>query len=166
MRALFATVVLLAQLSPAACTRPTDRATSSQGPTPSPASSPESNAVELTAVELHKVRLDSPHKLRDENGTERAYEQAWLVTLSFRNRPPVRDVGMDLFVGDYRVPEYGGLKDGIYFRIYEDRLLQSLDGQEISVGFEGKKLKSLGKRLSTQGYAELPVKEEKAVLKR
>ncbi len=164
MKASFILIALLAQL--VACNR-------SANPTSSPPGSPQTTVVqekrdplELTAIEIHKVRLDYPHKLREAEGKERVYEQAWLILFSFKNLGPPRDTAMNLFIGDYRIPEYAGFQEGIYFRIYEERLMESLDGQEVSVGSAGKKMKSLGKRFYTQGYQNLSLEKESTVLKR
>lgn len=168
MKALLVSIVLLIPFSPAACNR---RAVSEQtapqaqasGPTPEVKTEP----LELTGVEIHRVKLSAAQKVRDNEGRERVYEQAWLVLLSFKNPPPVRNERMDFYIGDYRVPEYGGFKDGIYFRIYDESLLQSLNDQELSVGIAQEKQKTfLGKKFSTQGYNNLPEQEESAILKR
>jgi hypothetical protein len=166
MKALFIFIVLLAPFAPAACNRATTQTPSSQAPAASSGAEVQPTPLELTGVELHKVRLSYPHKLREKDGKEKVYEQAWLVLFSFKNPPPTMDTRMDFYIGDYQVPEYGGSKNGIYFRIYEESLLRSLDEKEISVGVGGKKERSLGKKLSTKDYRKLSIEEESALLKR
>lgn len=165
MKVLSIFIALLVQLSPTACNRSGTKTSSPAQSTPVTTTEAEKR-LELTAIELHKVKLEYPHKVRDKDGPEKAYAEAWLVLLSFRNLPPAADMGMDLFIGDYRIPEYGGFKDGIYFRIYDEQLLQSLNGKEVSVSFAGEKMKSLNKKFSSDGYKKLSVEEESAVLKR
>ena len=72
----------------------------------------------------------------------------------------------DIYIGDYRVPEYGGYKNGVYFKIYDENLLRSLNDQEVSIAVAGKKKQSLGRKFSTADYGRLSVEEESAVLKR
>lgn len=166
MKALLIFIAFLLPFVPAACNRAATETSSSHTQTPSPATEVKHEPLELTSIEIHKVRLSYPQKLREKDGKERVYEQAWLVLLTFRNLGPVTDTGMDLFIGDYRVPEYGDFKGGIYFRVYDESLLRSLDEKEISVGVGGKKTQSLGKKLSTKDYGKLSIEEESAVLKR
>lgn len=163
MKALFLLIALSLPFAPAACNRAAVEQTApSQGQTAQVKREP----LELTGVDLHKVRLAAPHKRREQDGTEKVFDQAWLVLLSFRNPPPVTNTALDIFIGDYRIPEYGGFQNGIYFKIYDESLLSSLNGQEISAGVAGKKKQSLGRKFSTEGYAKLAVEEESAVLKR
>ena len=37
---------------------------------------------------------------------------------------------IDFFIGDYRIPEYGGWEGGIYFKVYEEDLLRRLNNAE------------------------------------
>jgi hypothetical protein len=164
MKALF--IVLLALFAPSACDRTNTQVPSSQTPAARPGADAKPDSLELTDIELHKVRLSYPHKFREKDGNDKVYEQAWVVLLSFKTSLPVTDTSLDFYIGDYRVPEYGGFKDGIYFRIYEESLLRSLDEKEISVGVGGNKEQSLGKKLHTKDYGKLPIEEESAVLKR
>ena len=122
--------------------------------------------MELTGIELHKVKLAAPHKMRDKDQKERTFDQAWVVLLSFKNRLPVRNARTDIYIGDYLVPEYGGHKNGVYFKIYDENLLRSLNDQEVSIAVGGKKKQSLGRKFSSADYARLSVEEESAVLKR
>ena len=165
MKALFIFIALLAQLSPTACNR---SGTQTASPTPpATVTAPQvKTRLELKTIELHKVKLAYPHKLRDKEGKEKVYEQAWLVKFFLNNLGPPRDMGMDLFIGDYRIPEYGSFEEGIYFRIYEESLLASLEGKDVSVSFSEEKRESLQKTFSIQGYKQLSVEEEPAVLNR
>jgi len=166
MKAFFISIALLAQLAPMGCNRSAKQTSPSEGPTPISLTEIKREPLELTAIELHMVRLEYPHKLREKDGKEKIYERAWLALFSFKSLGPVTDMGMNLFIGDYRIPEYGGFKEGVYFRIYDEQLLQSLNGKEVSVSFAGEKMKSLGKNFSSDGYKKLSVEEESAVLKR
>ena len=166
MKALFIFILLLALFAPSACDRANTEMPSSQIPTAGPGADAEPEPLELTDIKLHKVRLSYQHKFREKDGKEKVYEQAWLVLLFFKTSLPVTDTSMDFYIGDYRVPEYGGFKDGIYFRIYDEGLLRSLDEKEVSVGVGGKKERSLGKKLTTKDYGKLPIEEESSVLKR
>jgi hypothetical protein len=165
MKELFLFITLLA-LAPAACNRSTNQTPSPPPPTAGPTAEPSRGPLELSAIELHKVKLTHPQKLREKEGQEKVYDQAWLVMLFFKNLGPVSNTGMDLFIGDYRIPEYGGFNEGIYFRIYEERQLRSLNGGEVSVSFAGMKMHSLGRKFSTENYEKLSLEEESKLLKR
>ena len=165
MKALFILIALLVSFAPAACNRAAE-----QTPPAQQAKSPEPEVrqepMELREIELHKVKLAAPHKVRDKNQKERVFDQAWLVLLSFKNQLPVRNMRTEIYIGDYRVPEYGGYKNGIYFKIYDENLLRSLNDQEVSLAVAGKKKQSTGRKFLTADYARLSVEEESAVLKR
>lgn len=170
MKTLFMSIALVVPFAPAACnssvqqTTPTQQA---QTPAPAaPATEVREEPIELTGIELHKVKLAAPYKMRDKDKKERVFDQAWLVLLAFKNPLPVRNMQTDIYIGDYRVPEYGGYRNGVYFKIYEESLLRSLNDKEVSVGVDGEAKRSLGRKFSTADYARLAIEEERAVLKR
>lgn len=165
MKALFIFFALFVPFAPAACSRTVEQTPPVQQ-AQAPATEVRQEPLELTGIELHRVKLAAPHKMRDKDEKERVFDQAWLVLLTFKNELPVRNMRTDIYVGEYRVPEYGGYKTGVYFKIYDENLLRSLNDQEISVAPAGKKKQSLGRKLSTTDYERLPVEEESAVLKR
>ena len=166
MKAAFIFIALLAPFAPAACNRATIETPGPQSTASAQPTNVKPQTLELTSVKIHKTRLNYSHKVREKDGKERVYEQAWLVLLSFKNSEPVMDTRIDFYIGDYRIPEYGGTNDGIYFRVYDESLLKSLNNQEISVGIDDKGKRSLGKKFSTEGYEALKLEEESAVLKR
>jgi len=167
MKALFILIALVVPFAPAACNSTVQQTPpAQQAQSPEPAAEVREEPVELTGIELHKVKLAAPHKMRDKDQKERVFDQAWLVLLAFKNRPPVRDMRTDIYIGDYRVPEYGGYKNGVYFKIYDESLLRSLNDQDISIAVGGRAKQSLGRKFSTADYARLSVEDEAAVLKR
>jgi hypothetical protein len=166
MKALLLIIALLVPFAPAACNSAVEQPTPPQAQTTAPAPEVPQEPMELTGIELHKVKLAAPHKIRAKDQKERVFDQAWLVLLSFKNRLPARNARTDIYIGDYRVPEYGGHRNGVYFKIYDENLLRSLNDQEVSIAVAGKKKQSLGRKFSTADYARLSVEEESAVLKR
>ncbi len=72
----------------------------------------------------------------------------------------LRALGLELYIGDYRVPEYGGTRDGLYFRIYDERLLSRLEGKEFRYRFAGPEIHHSGVRFSTTGLRPFKVMKE------
>jgi hypothetical protein len=105
--------------------------------------------VGLNSYEIVQVELKKPVRLRDAEGKEQTYERAYLVTLK-GTFPRDQGIGMELFIGDYRVPEYGGTKDGIYFRIYDEKILNSLEGKDFRYRIGRTEIRSLEKHFSTK----------------
>ncbi len=72
------------------------------------------------------------------NGEEKSYTKAHKVSLQ-GNFMVDRAIPVEIYIGDYKVPEYGGAADGIYFKIYDKELLKSLNNQFIAYGFDNQK---------------------------
>jgi hypothetical protein len=105
--------------------------------------------VGLNSYEIVQVELKKPVRLRNAEGKEQTYERAYLVTLK-GTFPRDQGIGMELFIGDYRVPEYGGTKGGVYFRIYDEKILNSLEGKDFRYRIGRTGIRSLEKRFSTK----------------
>lgn len=129
---------------------------------PSPAQTnnqEKAGTVGLSSYEIVQLELRKPVRLRDAEGKEQSYERAYLVTLK-GTFPRDQGIGMELFIGDYRVPEYGGTKDGIYFRIYDEEILNSLEGKDFRYRIGRTEIRSLGKRFSTKGARPFKTQKE------
>lgn len=116
-------------------------------------------AVQLVSYEIVRLELKQPVRLRDSEGKEQSYDRAYLVTLK-GTFPRNQGLGMELYIGDYRVPEYGGTRDGIYFRIYDDKLLTRLEGKEFRYRFASKEIRSFDMRFSLKSKGQLRVEKE------
>ena len=73
---------------------------------------------------------------------------------------------IDFYIGDYRIPEYGGRENRIYFRIHDPKLLESLDGQTISYQVANQGKVSLGKKFVKPDTKTMKVVSEESVIKR
>ena len=120
--------------------------------------------LSLTGYTVHRVRLPYTHHVRGEKGERQAFNDAWMILLSLRNLGPPRAPATYFYIGEYKVPEYGGALDGIYFRVYDEARLRSLDGQEISVQEPGAKRRTLDRKFILPELSNLPVEEEDLVL--
>jgi len=126
--------------------------------------------LRLKEYSVHKVKLSFPYKMKSsnlENGEEKVYETAWLVKLELENMPTTYGPKIDFFVGEYKIPEYGGWKDGIYFRIYDEKVLEMINGQQF---FYQKELDakpiSLIMSLNVEDPMNMDIVAEKDVFKR
>jgi hypothetical protein len=159
--------ICLALLALAACNRTAQTTAAGEDTTTTVQTvAPPVEPIELTGIDLHFVNLPYAFIFSDSLGGERAYKQAWMVLLHFKKPLPITDMGRNFFIGDYRIPEYGDSRDGIYFRIYEESQLLALDSQEVFMQFDNGKKETLGQKFSTQGYKALVPEEENVLLKR
>jgi hypothetical protein len=102
-------------------------------------------AVAATKVTVERKAFDRPLSVRVAGGELKSYSEGWEVRL--RGTFPIYgDRAMELYVGDYRVPEYGGTADGLYFRLYDSKVVAGLAGREISWRFGREPLRPLGLR--------------------
>jgi len=103
--------------------------------------------IRITGYEIFEQNFEKPLVRLDERGTPRSYSRAYVVHLKGYFGEPSA-IPIDIFIGDYRVPEYGGTTEGIYFRIYDEKLLKKLAGSSFSYGFEGRKVETTSVRFS------------------
>jgi hypothetical protein len=101
--------------------------------------------IRITRYEIFEQDFEKPLIRLDERGAPQSYNHAYIVHLKgdFGKHGAIP---VDVFIGDYIVPEYGGTSEGIYFRIYEEKLLEKLAGLPFSYGFEGQKVKTTAVR--------------------
>ena len=98
--------------------------------------------VNIASYDISVQEFDKPFIKIDEKGIKRTYTKAYIIRLK-GNIDVSGAISVDIFIGDYKVPEYGGTKDGIYFKIYDDELLEKLEGQPFGYGFQGQKVEIL-----------------------
>ncbi|OLC28330.1 MAG: hypothetical protein AUH31_09505 [Armatimonadetes bacterium 13_1_40CM_64_14] len=116
--------------------------------------------IRLTSYEIAQIELKKPVRLRDTEGRERTYDRAYLVTLK-GTFPRDQARGLELYIGDYRVPEYGGTPDGLYFRIYDDKLLPRLEGKEFRYRFATTEIRSFAVRFSAKRFRPFKTLKER-----
>lgn len=90
------------------------------------------DSISLIDVTVHLVKLDFDFKHNDT-----VYKHAWLIKLQLDNMPAYPAQRIDFAIGDYIIPEYGGWEKGIYFRVYEEQLLDKLNNAEIRYKLPG-----------------------------
>jgi|GEM_PF-3243065 len=106
-------------------------------------------AVHLDSYQVVRQELKAPARVRDTEGREQSYHQVYLVTVK-GTFPRDQGLGMELYIGDYRVPEYGGTADGLYFRLYDPKLLTALEGKEFRYRFARAQFYGSGVRFSAK----------------
>lgn len=103
--------------------------------------------IRVSGYEIFEQDFEKPLIRLDERGARRSYTRAYVVHLK-GNFGEIRAIPVDIFIGDYKVPEYGGTKEGVYFRIYDEKLLEKLEGRPFAYGFQGQKIKTFEIRFS------------------
>jgi hypothetical protein len=111
--------------------------------------------VELRGYEAYHVRLAQPFTRLEANGEKRTATEAYVVRLKI-SRPEFWGEKIDYFVGDYRIPEYGGWAEGIYFKVYDRDLFESLRGGELRYRIGNGPIVSFERRLEVGEPSALP----------
>lgn len=93
-------------------------------------------------IELHE--LETPIFRRSGRGEKQAFDKYYVVYLN-GNFGEVRAQALEIFIGNYKISEYGGTPDGIYFKVYDETLLKRLEGKTFAFGYQGKKMPGLDK---------------------
>jgi len=119
----------------------------------------KAEAIRLNSYDIVQLELKKPMRLRDSEGKEQSYDRAYLVTLK-GTFPRDQAIGFELYIGDYRIPEYGGTRDGLYFRIYDPKLLQRLEGKEFRYRFGSPEIHGFGQRFSMKFMRPLKTQKE------
>ncbi len=115
--------------------------------------------VRLISYEIAQLELKKPIRLLDSEGKEQKYDRAYVVTLK-GTFPLNQALAFELFIGDYRIPEYGSSRDGLYFRIYDERVLARLEGKEFRYRFASPEIRSFDMRFSAKGSQPLKIQKE------
>lgn len=122
--------------------------------------------LQLKGYEVHFVRAKKPYQYRTEKNELKKAEAAYLVLLHFEKRPPVTNERIDFYIGDYKVPEYGGTKTGIYFRIFDQALLNRLNNQPISWKLPDQPKKTFPGKVFLADSKKMKQESEEAVLQK
>ena len=120
---------------------------------------PKSEPIRLISYEIVQLELKKSIRLRDADGKEQSYDRAYLLTLK-GTFPRDQALGLELYIGDYRVPQYGGTRDGLYFRIYDEKLLARLEGKEFRYRFASPEIHSFDVRFSAKSSQPLKTQKE------
>jgi hypothetical protein len=115
--------------------------------------------IRLISYEITQLELKKTVRLLDPEGKEQKYDRAYVVTLK-GNFPLNQGLGFELYIGDYRIPEYGGTREGLYFRIYDEKLLSRLEGKDFRYRFGLVEMRSLDTRFSVKTFRPFKTQKE------
>ena len=104
--------------------------------------------LEIRSYEIALADLERP-ETRVTDGVRRTFEQVYIVELE-GDFGAFGAIPVDVYIGDHRIEEYGGTRDGIYFKVYDEALLDRLEGQPFAYGFEGRKVETLDLRFTAR----------------
>lgn len=104
-------------------------------------------AVTIRSYEIGLAELPRPEVRRDSAGVERSYDRVYVVHLKGDFGAP-RAIPVDIWIGDYKVEEYGGTEEGIYFKVYDEGLFDRLENQPIAWGLQGQKVATVELRFT------------------
>jgi hypothetical protein len=121
--------------------------------------------LELKEYKIYLVQSKKPYKYLDKENKVRESRTAYLVKFFFVKTPKPSDTVIKFYIGEYKVPEYGGVDDGIYFLIIEPGLLDRLDNQAINYSFGTSDRVSLNKTFKKPDTSSMKVEMEESVLK-
>ena len=128
---------------------------------------PAIDSIKLKEYSVHLVKLPFTYVIKDEKGAKKQYDRAWLVKLEFEKIPKLVSLTIDFAIGDYIIPEYGGWKKGIYFKIYQTELLESLNNQEILYRLPDQdNMISTKQVFNISAYKTLKIEDERELLKK
>jgi len=115
--------------------------------------------IRMTSYDVVQLDLKKTMRLLDAEGKEQKYDRAYVVTVK-GTFPLNESLGFELYVGDYRVPEYGSTRDGLYFRIYDEKLLSHLEDKEFRYRFGPGELHNLDTRFSLKSLRPFKIQKE------
>ncbi len=84
--------------------------------------------VRLDSYAIEKKTLPAAMAARDAAGAERAFGEVYVVKVK-GVVPTNHALPVQLFVGDMPIREYGATRDGIYFKVYDARVLKQMHGK-------------------------------------
>jgi hypothetical protein len=106
--------------------------------------------IEIRSFEIALADLDRPETRTDADGVKRTFGQVYIVELKGDFGEPGA-IPVDVYIGDHKIEEYGGTRDGIYFKVYDEALFDRLEGKRFAYGFEGQKVETLDLRFTARG---------------
>jgi len=106
--------------------------------------------IEIRSYEIALADLERPETRLDAKGVKRTFGQVYIVELKGDFGEPGA-IPVDIYIGDHKIEEYGGTRDGIYFKVYDEALFDRLEGQPFAYGFEGQRVGALDLRFTTRG---------------
>lgn len=116
--------------------------------------------ISISSYDIYIQVLTKPRIIVDAKGQQKSYTKAYVVRLKGYFAVD-RAIPVDVYIGDYKIPEYGGTKDGIYFKVYDEKLLQKLDNQAFGIGLMNQKIQTLKLKFQLRKKRPFKIFEEK-----
>ncbi len=110
----------------------------------------EIGELRIDSITVTDVAFEAPVERRDAEGEPQVYDAAFRIRIGGRF-PADRAVAVELFIGNYAVPEYGGNAEELYFTVYDQDLLASFEGEMLRYRVVGGELRDLGVQFSRDG---------------
>lgn len=121
--------------------------------------------IELKEYVVHQVQGKKYYTYKDKDNKRKESKTAYLVTLTFAQKLEPMDINIDYYIGDYKIPEYGGTENGIYFRLIEPGLLEKLNNQSFSYKVGNEERVPLKKKFVAPDVKRMKVETEESVLR-
>ncbi len=103
--------------------------------------------IEIRSVEISVAPLAQPRAFLDIEGVEHSADEVYIVELR-GDFGEIRAIPVEIYIGNYKVEEYGGTENGIYFKVYDPSFFDRLDDQPFAYGFQGQRVKELELRFT------------------
>jgi hypothetical protein len=123
---------------------------------------PAAAKLVLHGYDIVLMKLSRPATVAVPPDKPRQFDSVYVVRLKL-DKPPTAGPALDIYIGDYRVPEYGGLPDGFYFKVYDLDQLRKLAGGEMKCRQAGRPVQSLERRFEVPEASRVPVVNESEV---
>ena len=121
--------------------------------------------IELKEYAVHQVQGKKPYKFLDKDNKLKESKTAYLITFTFDQKQKPMNVATNFYIGDYRIPEYGGTENGIYFRLIDPALLGKLNNQMIWYQISNTDRLSLKKEFVIPDIKNMKIENEENLLK-
>ena len=122
-------------------------------------------AMAIKEISVHFVEAKEMYRYRDTAYKLHESKTAYLVFMDLDNMPTKASSALNIYIGDYKIPEYGGTFTGIYFRIYDQKLLKRLDKQTIYYQIDKGEKRSLNRQFIIPQQQSMKKQTEEDVMK-
>jgi hypothetical protein len=125
------------------------------------------DSIVFKGYSIHLAKLPFTYVTQNEKGAKLQYDEAYIVMFEVKDTMKSVSQNIAYAIGGYILPEYGGWKNGIYFKIYDRALLERLNNKEIRYRLpHQKEMVSTGKVFKVEGLKSLKLENEDDLIRK